>query len=511
MTINNKTADLLRAGAAARVGDEPTPQDTTKGAAGQAAACPRLPEYARLTAEQEAAGRTVGHFLTAYMNFGQQASPLTPASFHEAAGLFLMSAVIGRRVHLAVSTASNYIRPNLYLVFVGQSTRPRKTTALRVARGLLDAADLDYFLLPDRMTPEAFTSELVADIVPDAFDMWPVDRQAIWLQERAIAAQRSMMLEEASNLFDSFSRDYTSGLLPLVLDLYDSSDHGPTRQTIKRGRESIDNAYLSIFGATTYGSMARHVEEPAHWANGLFARFALINSDLTGEWRFWPPPMEYPTDLIQGLRFVAGKLLPLPQARIVARDIPNDGDGPRHASQVIVEPELTSTEVIITPEAWAAWERYSRAVSFDMLPDPPRDLAPKFYASYGRLGTMLVKVAMNLATFDSAQLPITVHAAHVFRAQQIVETWRANLHTVMRKISSETRGGVTDEVKAVLAAAGGDWVTRRDLLRALHASWSDIESAIIDLDASDAIERQNYTPRRGKASEQYRLVLEQER
>jgi hypothetical protein len=469
--------------------------------------CPPLPDYAQLTAAQIAQATTAGRWLDDYVSFASEASPLTPTSFHVAAGLFAGALAIARRLHLRVSVSTNTIYPNLYLLFVGRSTRPRKTTALRVLRGLLRDAGMQRFLLAERQTPEALSLDLTTRL-PSNFDNLAAETQAQWLDERAIAAQRGWLLEEASHLLDSFNRDYSSGLLPLVLDLYDASDHGPTRNTISRGREVIEKPYLSIFGCTTYGALAAHAENAAHWHNGLWARFALVGSDNTGAWKFWPPPLDYPPDLVERLRFIAHKLLPMPEARIVTRET-DSNDESRRVNEVNVSPLLDSSEVVVTPQAWKAWEQYARAVSFDMLPKEPDAVPPRLYASYGRLGTMLVKVAMILATFDADRLPVTVDAAHVYRAQQIVEAWRAHLHGILGKLSDVGANVLTEQIKATLAQVGRDWMSRRDLLRALGKQWSEVEPVVSDLEASGEVERQPRKGKRGPASEEYRLLIEE--
>jgi len=482
--------------------------DPAESAASADSNCPVLPECAHLTLAQEAESQEVGHWLDEYVQFASEASPMTPVSFHMAAGVYAGALAIARRLHLCVSTRMNTIYPNLYLLFVGHSTRPRKTTALRVLRGVLREADMRRFLLADRQTPEALSLDLTTGI-PRTLDEWTPEIQSEWLEERGIAGQRGWLLEEASHLLDSFNRDYSKGLLPLVLDLYDSSDIGPTGNTISRGREGIMKPYLTVFGCTTYGALAEHAEKTVHWHNGLWARFALIGSDDTGIWKFWPPSMNYPPALIKRLRFLAYDLLPMPQATIETSEVTdNDGDS-RTLREVIVDPPLVSSEVVIRRAAWEQWEQYSKAVGFDMLPEKSGEVSTRLYASYGRFGTTLIKVAMILAALDADRLPVTVEAAHTYRAQAIVEGWRANLHTVLSKMTTVSADGVAEHIVAVLAQKGREWTMRRDLLHAISKRWSDTESIIDDLEAGGEIERKEKKGKRGPSTEEYRLWVEE--
>lgn len=469
--------------------------------------CPILPECARLTPAQETESREIGHWLDEYVQFASEASPMTPVPFHMAAGVYAGALAIARRLHLCVSTRMNTIYPNLYLLFVGHSTRPRKTTALRVLRGVLREAGMRRFLLADRQTPEALSLDLTTGI-PRTLDEWAPEIQEEWLEERGIASQRGWLLEEASHLLDSFNRDYSKGLLPLVLDLYDSSDVGPTGNTISRGREGITEPYMTIFGCTTYGALAEHAENTVHWHNGLWARFALVGSDETGTWKFWPPSMGYPPALIKRLRFLAYDLLPMPQAIIETSEVTDNDGEPRKVREVIVDPPLVSSEVIIRRAAWKQWEQYSKAVGFDMLPEKSSEVSTQLYASYGRFGTTLIKVAMILAALDADKLPVTVEAAHTYRAQIIVEGWRANLHTILAKMTTVSADGVAEHIVAVLAQKGRGWTMRRDLLHAISKRWSDTEAIIDDLEAGGEIERKERKGKRGPSTEKYRLWVE---
>ena len=466
---------------------------------------PPLLRYAQLTEEQQKEASTAGVWLDEYVAFAKEASPLTPASFHVASALFAGSLSIARRLCLPVSVSTNTIYPNLYMLFIGHSTRPRKTTALRVLRGLINEAGLGHFLLADRQTPEAFTLDMTTRVT-DSYETLSKTEKEIWLKERAIAAQRGWLLEEASHLLDSFNRDYTSGLLPLVLSMYDASDIGMQRNTISRGRESVEKAYLTIFGATTYGAMAAHINQPPHWNNGLWARFALIGDDNSGAWKFWPTPLDYPEKLTEKLRFIAYELLPMPEAKIGESESGEEKKKQR-IKEVLVNPALAASEVSMTRDAWKQWENYSKAISYDMLLETFGSVPNKFYASYGRLGTMLVKVAIILATLDADRLPVTVDGPHVYRAQMIVEEWRSNLHSIFSKMGNSRKKDLTEIIASALAKKGKEWVPRRDLLRGLNKKWSETEGAIDDLVASGDIERRSIKNQPGPKSEEYRLVV----
>lgn len=463
---------------------------------------PPLPKEAQLSEDELYLAESTGGFLKRYVAFACGASPMTPTEFHVASGLSAVAIAIARRVHVRVGAQKIY--PNLYTLFVGESTLHRKTTGLYILQGLLDRAGMvPTFTLAERQTPEAFTEDMSLS-VPRTYDSWTDTAKQAWLQRRSLSAQRGWILDEASHLLDSFSRDYTSGLLPVVLDLYDSKDRGGERQTKSYGSEIIEKAYLNIFGCTTYGAMAEHMSKASHWRNGLFARFALVTSDAKTEWQFWPSPIEHPHELINELRYIAFGLFGNPPKAEIIED--QEEGQPKYKRVEVLHPP--DNMAIFADGAWQAWERYAKAVSHDMLYKAKGDgsVEDLVFANYGRFPTMLIKVAMLFAVMDARSLPIIIEPKHIFAAQQIVEAWRSSLHKVRAGGRISEQKTKVDEIEAILGKNGENWTTKRDLLRAMNAAWSDIEQTIKDLEHAGKIEIVAHAPARGPKTEKYRLL-----
>ena len=83
----------------------------------RAATIPALPAAAAAVMGHAA---PCGRWLDAYVAFAQEAAPMTPRSFHEAAGLFVASVAIGRRLVFYHGLAAFY--PNLYCLWLGPTT-----------------------------------------------------------------------------------------------------------------------------------------------------------------------------------------------------------------------------------------------------------------------------------------------------------------------------------------------------------------------------------------------------
>jgi hypothetical protein len=433
--------------------------------------CPPLPPEASAIYEHLA---PCGQWLDDYIAFQVRAFPMTPRSFHEAAGLFVVSLAIARRACVRVSTGQLF--PNLYLLYIAPSGTRRKSTAMHGVHQLLSAAGMLHLLLPQRMTPEAMILRMSVGKVQQHAD---AAKQARWLEEQAFAGQRGWMRDEVSALFSSMRRDFNSELLELVLDLYDCKERAGESATVTRGDDVIERAYLSLFGAANPDTMAPHLANRSHWLNGLWARFALLTPgpDEPYTWQFYHDALALPPALVTGLRRVYD-LFPKPQAEIKGAGTEEGSTTPFVAITNVQPP----TSIGIAPEAWAAWETYCKATGWTMtLPDAGAgtDLAPELQASYARLGTHLIKVAMLLAVLDGEDArDLYILPEHLARAQQIVERWRACLHSLWGEQSGSEDSRLMTRILRYLQRAGMVGMTCRDLCHLLGSKARETTEAL---------------------------------
>lgn len=160
--------------------------------------------------------RGCARWLDDYLAFAAQAAPMTPLSFHQAAGLFLVSTAIARR--LALPSGIGYLFPNLFALQIAPPAVYKKTSGLNLVSALLETTGLEFLLLPQSVTPQSLMSELSLYLPPAILNTDEAARQ-VWLLQRAFAAQRAWLLDEAAGLLESFRRDYNSGLIELVLQM----------------------------------------------------------------------------------------------------------------------------------------------------------------------------------------------------------------------------------------------------------------------------------------------------
>ena len=436
--------------------------------------CPELPGPARLPAGWANSG--ANSWLQRYLSFARLAAPMSDITFHLSVALALLSIAIARRVYLPISILRLF--PNLYQLIVAESTLYHKTTALAVGEALLKKAGLDILLLASRQTPESLVAELGTQR-PPTFEVWSSREKERWLEERRFSAQRGWLLDEASHLLNSFNRDYTAGLLPLTLGLYECPER-EAAQTVGRGRQTVHHAYLTILGATTPSALGEHIQRSAHWSNGLWARFCLVTPQAQiPDWHFFPRQVDIPEDLAAQLNALAFEILPVPQIKELST-----------GEIQVVSPALLP--VTVEPAVQQAWETYAKALGYDLLLEGGVDR--RLWSSYGRLYISAMKVAMLLATSDWAlcsdrpETP-TIQPAHWFQAQSISEAWRFSAHRLLNEASVGTERSKEDGLLRILRRAGSAGLTAREVGQRAHLPRLEVETMLAALEQDGLVER----------------------
>jgi len=385
-----------------------------------------------------------GTWLDRYIAFGLEASPKSPYSFHQIMGLSLLAAVLARRVYLPVSSFNLY--PNLYSLIIAPSTLYAKSSTLDLGNGVLYAANLERLLLPVGVTPQSLVTELT-NRQPETLSTWDPMDQKSWHDERQFSGQRLWLMDEVGGLLDAFDRKITAELLPYVLKLYDCPPR-LSASTISRGRQTIFGGYLTICGPTTPIAMRQHLRNEAHWGNGLFSRFAFITPDSPPVCAFYPRAVvKCPSDIVDHLSGLCFKHLPMPC------------DG-------IAGTPLVAT---LADGVWERWESYHTAL-WKMLNG--HKVSEKLFASYGRLHTMAMKVALLLAVStwseNGGSGPIVVTAEHWNRAQTIAENFRAGLHQAFADAGRANPGSTLEEKILERISSSTSGISAREIANAVN-------------------------------------------
>lgn len=463
-----------------RNGTEPHDPDPAPAEA-DLAGCPALPDAARLDPE---IGNGAGEWLDRYIAHARAISPMTPALFHESAGLWLGSVAIARRLKIAMPYGDVY--PNLFVLWLASTTLWRKTTGLEVARTLARDA-FPHLLAPQDTTPEGFLSDL-SGREPANLASLPDDLKTLWHQERNYAAQRGLALDELSGLMAGAGKDYNAGLLEAFLRFYDC-DPMYARSTRGLGRVIVRNAYLALLGASTPAAMAPHVMSDRLWSNGWWARFAMLTPDnLRPDWE---KPVEEDPETIEKLKHDLRALYD----RLPPATWPNPPD---------------ARGVILGAGVMTAFDAYNKALSYDLLTSDQVD--NRLHGAYGRLPTQALKVATILAALDwraqDGNAPV-ISLGHFARAMTIAEGWRSSAHRALLQATESEFNRLQQRIIRQCARYEPDGgATLREIYRNMQDKKpADIQDVVNQLLAVGMLEehKAEVGPQGGRPSIRYRL------
>ncbi len=445
---------------------------------------PELPASAKLTEAQLQQAAGVGKWLNDYIRWAGSAANETPLAFHLGAGLYLAAIAVGRRLYIHTPWRQQ-VFPNLYLMVVAVSTYYRKSAGLSLASEVARLA-IPHMLMPQPGSPENFMSMLGGILPPNFADIPQLDRARLEKGNR-YAAQRGLLRDELSGLFKSMGRDYMAGLKELIMTLYDCPPYMDSN-TNNKGLVVIRDAALSILGAATPAELSSALSS-SDWFNGNLARFGLLTPEPDYKERSAPKDSQTPTDLANRLRRLHERLPepPLPDA---------------------LGEKKTAEAWSLSADIWTSCHAYEQALR--AMTAPSSSLDDRLRAVYGRLHVQAIKVTTLLAAMDWADenggLPHPkVTAAHWYRAQQIVEDWRASAHRLLADLGENEEGRLENRILSFLRACGGV-ATVRDIYRALRSPRKPVIEALRALEEDGCIERVELPPKPGVKSEAYRLT-----
>jgi hypothetical protein len=455
--------------------------------AGEVDTVPELPASACLNAEQRQQASEVGQWLDDYVTWAGNAANETPLLFHQAAGLWLAALAIGRRLYIHTPWRQK-VHPNLYIMLVAVSTYYRKSAGLNLAHDVARAA-IPHLILPQPGSPEAFMS-MLGGVLPPNFDDIPARDRDRLVKGNKYAAQRGIVRDELSALFKSFGRDYMQGLKELLMQLYDCPDYLDSN-TNNRGLVVIRDAALSILGAATPAELSIALS-PADWYNGALARFVLLTPEPDYAERLTATETAMPERLVRQLRSLH-ETLPAPPEPEAIGDVPS-----------IESWSLAASEI------WEPLHAYERVLREMTAPNSPLD--DRLRTVYGRLHVQALKVAIILAALDWIALgerkqnrPV-VRVAHWYRAQQIVEVWRAAAHRLLHDLGESEEARLEIRILKLLAGQPGG-LSVRSIYRALRSPRKPVIEALKALEQDGQVVP-DLLPGgdRGRPSERYRLV-----
>jgi hypothetical protein len=402
-------------------------------------------------------------WLTQYTIWASRAGNQTPVMFHQASGIWLLAVAIARRLVVQAPWGIRLF-PNLYMMFVADTTFYRKTTAFKLAESVIRDT-IPHMLMPTPGSPERF-QEALAGRMPGNYKELTYAQQEILSKGRAFAAQRGLFKDEVAGLFGAFNRkDYMQGMKDLIMELYDCPDYAD--KDTQTGLTIVQNAALSILGVTTPAGLSAGTTLN-DWDNGLLPRFLL----LTPEPNYLERPTldvyePAPSSVIDGLKAIYERL---PQ--------------PAQEGEIWKSPQALKVDM----KCWSDVQAYSDRLR--KLCDPHREtpLDDRLKGLYGRMHVQGVKLATILAALDwmQTETPAPVITRDNWQlAELMTEHWRASAHRLLdhldRNGSGREERRQQDRVLEAIRGAGPSGITLRRMYRNLNLRSADARQIVQEL------------------------------
>lgn len=355
-------------------------------------------------------------------------------------GLSIVSAALGRRVWLPMGVFNVF--PNLYVVLVAASGSFRKSTVINLAEELLLAVEPPLSFISTNLTPEAMHKSMM----DSAKEVVLEGGEAVRLSEAVVLA------DELATFLNK--RSYDRGIATLLIQLFDCKKE-VVYQTLKRGKEIVRNACLSVLAGSTADLLRDAVPMDAV-GSGLTSRMLFIYTSQL------PPPVPRPRLSEAGVRMKEGIVEALGAMRRMR--------GPAD----------------LTPEAWKLYEQeYVRHRE-----NSPLVLSPVLsgYASRWHYHALALSMIMAASETPAASAPL-VHPRHLTASMKILAESEKFMPRVMTLITSTERGAMA-ELLAMSVSLMPKGVRKEDLLRGVshRMTLREFEEAMSTLRHSGRVE-----------------------
>jgi hypothetical protein len=438
---------------------------------------PPLPVELQVTAQQMEAANKTGRWLNEYMEWISKRASMTPQLFLQSGGLTAIGIAIARRVVLRLD---HEIYSNGYDLWIAPTSYFRKSTGLRAITQLVRKA-FPHLLLPSSSTPEMIQSKLSGK-VPTNYSDLPPSQQRLEDSGRVFAAQRAMIVDEATKMLFS-QKKYMEGLSELLMEMFDPSDL-VERELKGEGKLLIRQPSVTVLGATTPARLARSISD-MEWEDGVMARFALLTPTETTVKRSRSSPLnddfDPPAHLVTRLQGIYNALPQPPEQGVFDEDTS----------------EMPRLSAGISQDALAGYNEYADFMHEATNPKVGLDI--RLVGNYARLPTLALKTALRLSVMDwvddGAIRSPTITLPQWHRALLITEQYRESAHRLLNQLNRSSDIENEEKVLDHVRRYSDRQPTEREVHHHTHIKTrKDVKeaiSALIDAGEIVAVERKN--------------------
>jgi len=199
-----------------------------------------------------------------YVTWACSRSPLAPVAFQEAAALFTLSSVIGRRIYM--QDGPSIIYPNIWPMLLGQSGQAKKTTSHNFSEDILLEVAKEM-RVADSASPEGLIAELSEKSSGGQCQVWTI-------------------IDEFGSVVSSMKhKEYMADMKDLLMKVYDGK---PVQRRLAKVSYEMDPVYMTLLTATTESRLSQLLK-PEDLEDGFFPRFLIVRGTTDG----WKPKPDW--------------------------------------------------------------------------------------------------------------------------------------------------------------------------------------------------------------------------
>ncbi len=403
-------------------------------------------------------------FLDAYIEYSRYMSPEGYEHFHEACGIWILSAVAARRIYFSLGESAEYTP--LYFMLVAISTEFAKTETAKSITRVLKAAKLDWLLLGQEASPESFIEELARTTLPPDFHELKPPTQERMEKRLLFAGQGGWLYDEFGNLIDGMmsDRSYLASFKSLLRVLYNCPDYHE-RKTKAHGTEFINEPFLALMGITTPSDLKRWAGRGKRlWNDGFWARFGMI----------CPPPNAEP---IHQTRKYSTGLASVPSEVVQ----PLIDWHERLGQRIDPDDPLPQTQIHFPESIWQEFDAYRLEVKQRRKDiDRTKHGATDLFSYESRMPMQCLRIAALLASSDGGNI---IEARHWRRARRFCGFLSEGVHNLYEMVNGGEPTKEAEQEDRIIRAIkkgratekkkGKDrWPTEREIIKNIGSTMS---------------------------------------
>jgi len=379
-------------------------------------------------------------WLDEYIKFSRKWSPESYDGYHEACGLFVLSTIAARRV---IFNLGGVRATNLNILLVGRTSVHAKSTAAEIGIGLLRAANLDWLIAPDEITPQKLIESMSSNVLPANINDLEGNERQRSINRILTAGQRGWFLDEfGGNLSSMMQPDSVMSGIKGLIRILDGAPPYYDYSTISRGQNLVFNPYLPILGNITIADFVPYARKGnTLWGDGFISRFAMVvpSANYLNFGEFPNQERVFPESLISPL-VDWNERLGFPEYRIVESE----------GKHILIFQPTTPAPLTISQAVFKAYYKYRVALRIMIVNSHNHD----FDGNYARLPEKALRIAALFASIGGYS---SIELNHWAKAQAIAERWRIGLHELYRQLNDTN---LDQQVKFVRSLPIEDQVLR---------------------------------------------------